>query len=281
MAGIAVGDLARRKVVDAVEHRDEHTVDRLFGEQVVGVGHTFGGASATDAGSPKQRTTHGHEDGSRNTLAANVGNHESDAVVVDTEEIIEVASHILGSRHRGCNVELLLILGERREDAWQDGMLYLLGDGQIALQGLELFAVGLHLTDIPYLLDRFLDRQTEVVEVDGLRGEVEGTVVHGLADITHIAVCRHHDALQCRVAHLVDLRQQGETIHLRHVDIRKDNVIVFVLQKHRQCFQSVMCKGKLVFTLADLPSEVLCQQQLEIVLVVDTENFYSHKMFVR
>ena len=127
-------------------------------------------------------------------------------VVVDAEEVVEVASHVLGGVHRGGDVHRGRFLGERWEDAGQNGLLDLTGHGQVALDACQLVVLLLHRLDVVNLLDGLLDGHAEVVEVDGLRGEVEGTVVHCLADVAHVAVGRHHDALQGGVLHLVDLR---------------------------------------------------------------------------
>ena len=42
-----------------------------------------------------------------------------------------------------------------------------------------------------------------------------------------------------------------------------------------QGFETVMGKRKLVFALTDLPPEILREQQLEIALIIDTQDFYS------
>ena len=128
----------------------------------------------------------------------------------------------------------------------------------------------LHRFDVAYLFNGLLDGHVQVVEVDGLRGKVEGTVVHRLADITHVAVGRHHDALHGRILHLVDLREQRQTVHLGHIDVAQDDVKVFFLEQHRECFQAVVGKLKLILSFSDLSSKVLCQQQFEIHLIVDT-----------
>ena len=77
----------------------------------------------------------------------------------------------------------------------------------------------LRLVHIVYLGDGLLDSAAQVVHVDGLCGKVEGAVVHCLADVLHVAVGTHHDDAQCRIAHLVHLGQQRQTVHLWHVDV--------------------------------------------------------------
>ena len=66
---------------------------------------------------------------------------------------------------------------------------------------------------------------------DRVKGDQMGmlaTVINSLAlssaltaagVVAHVAIRRYHDALQRRVLHLVDLRQQRQSVHLRHVDV--------------------------------------------------------------
>ena len=113
------------------------------------------------------------------------------------------------------------------------------------------------LFDIFYLFDSFLNRHTQVIKIDGFCGKVKGTVIHSRTDITHVAISRHHDALHCGIVHLVNLGEQCQTVHLRHVDVREDNINVFLSQQHRQGFQTIMGEKELVFAFANLSSEVL------------------------
>ena len=110
------------------------------------------------------------------------------------------------------------------------------------------------------MFDGLLYRQAQVVEVNGLGSEVKSTIVHCLTDVPHVAIGRHHDTLQGWVAHFVNLRQQGQTVHLWHVNIRKDDVEVLMLKQHGQGFQSVVGKVEFVFSFTDLSSEVLGEQ---------------------
>ena len=154
--------------------------------------------------------------------------------------------------------------------------MYLTGNSEVALDRLQLVVLLLHLFDILYLFDGFLYRHTEVIEVDGFCGEVEGTVVHRLADVSHITVGRDHDTLQGRILHLVDLREQCQSVHLWHVDVAEDDIKVLLLKEHCQCFQSVVGKLKLILAMTYLTSEILGEQQLEIHLVVYTKYLYWH-----
>ena len=118
MGCITIAYLTSLKIVDAIENGYKHTFHRLLSQQVVCIAHTFVGTTASNTCSPHQRTAYSHKDCSRNALTAHVGNDESDAALVDAEEIVEVASYVLCGFHRGCDVDLALVLWEWREDTW-------------------------------------------------------------------------------------------------------------------------------------------------------------------
>ena len=63
----------------------------------------------------------------------------------------------------------------------------------------------LHGLDVVDLLNCLLNCQTQIIKIDGLRRKVKSAIIHCLADITHIAISRHHDALKGRVLHLINL----------------------------------------------------------------------------
>ena len=109
-------------------------------------------------------------------------------VLVYAEEVIEVASHILGRYHQRCKVKLVLVFWEGWKDAWQNGMLYFAGYCQVSLQRFQLRVLLLRLFDIGYLLSSFFDGYTQVVKVDGFRSEVESTIVHCLSDVAHVTI---------------------------------------------------------------------------------------------
>ena len=235
MSGIAVTYRTCFYVVDGIEHRQEHAVDGVGSQQTVGLCHTLCGTAPLHALGADNRPANGHEQRSGDALAADVGYHQGDTVVINAEEVIEVAADVLGGLHRGIDVHLVAVLGEWREHARQNVLLDVAGRGQVVLQRLQLHMLLLRLVYVVYLCDGLLDGQAQVVHVDGLRGEVEGPVVHCLADVLHVTVGTHHDDAQRRVAHLVHLGQQRQTIHLRHVDVREDNLNVGIIIQDGEC----------------------------------------------
>ena len=221
-----------------------------------------------------ERAYHGtaycHKQRSGDTLAAHIGYHQSNAVVVDAEEVVEVAADVLRRLHRGIDVQLVADLGEGRELLWQDELLDFLGRNQFFLQSCQLLVFLLRLTHEINLTDGFLDGAGEIVHINRLRGKVEGSVVHGLTDVLHVTVGTHHDDALGWVLHLIHLGQHGQTVHLRHVDVTEDDIDVRMVVQHREAFHTVMRKEELIFATAQLPSEILLHQEFNLFLVVNT-----------
>ena len=118
VTGVRAGKLARRKLQHAEPHRDEHglavhradcLVRRL--EHARGAVEALGGILGDD------HRGH-HEQGRWDALAAHIGNHERKMVMVDEEEIVEVAADLLGGIHAREELELGA-LGEGRKDVGQ------------------------------------------------------------------------------------------------------------------------------------------------------------------
>ena len=89
-----------------------------------------------------------------------------------------------------------------------------------------------HGLDVIDLLNGFLNCQTQIIKIDGLRRKVKSAIIHCLADITHIAISRHHDALKGGVLHLIDLSEKRQTVHFRHVDIRENDIEILLFEQH-------------------------------------------------
>ena len=118
------------------------------------------------------------------------------------------------------------------------------------------------------LLDGLLDGAAQVFHVYGFRGEVEGTFVHRQADVPHVAVCTYHDDAHGGIAHLIQLSQQRQTVHLGHVDVAEDDLNVRVVGQYGEGLQTIAGEEELIFTSPDLTSEVLFHQKLNRCFVV-------------
>ena len=136
---------------------------------------------------------HSHKQGCWDTLAADIANDQCDVVIVDAEEVVEVATDILCRLHRGTDIQFVTDIREGREFAWQDKLLNLVGRSQVLLQPLQLLVLLLRFMYEVYLLDGFLDGAFQIVHINRLGGKVESTIVHSQADVLHVTVSTHHD----------------------------------------------------------------------------------------
>ena len=115
------------------------------------------------------------------------------------------------------------------------------------------------------------DRGLEIGEVDRLREEVEGAAIHRRADIGHVAIGRDDDGREL-LLRLLELGEQRQPVHARHVDVREHHVDAAVRREHRQGLDPVMGEEEGELALADLLAEFLEDERLEIGLVVDDED---------
>ena len=121
------------------------------------------------------------------------------------------------------------------------------------------------------MLDRALDGDLQVVEVDRLCDEVERAPVHGGADVAHVSVGGDDHGPQVLVER-PELRQQGEPVHLGHVDVREHQVDGVVGPQLLERFQAVSCELELVLAAADVSPHPLQDERLKIRLVVDDQD---------
>ena len=127
--------------------------------------------------------------------------------------------------------------------------------------------------------DRLAHGGLEVGEVDRLGQEVEGAAVHRGADIGHVAVGRDdHGREPGRF--VLQLGEQGQPIHARHVDVGHDHVEVAVFGQEGQRLDAVAGEAERNRPVLDLAAELLPDQVLEIGLVVDDEDFRRHRRSV-
>ena len=68
----------------------------------------------------------------------------------------------------------------------------------------------------------------QVLKVDGFGDKVKRPPVHGRADVFHVAISRDDDRADVGID-FGNLFEQGEAVHLRHVDVCEHHVDVGVL----------------------------------------------------
>ena len=132
MAAVGVHEAAVANVVHAVEDGHEHVPAGGLDQGVVdhpqalarSVFHLPGGCA-------DDRACDGHEHRRRHALAGDIADDDADAVLVQEEEVVEIAADFLGGMHGG------LDLDARRLEAFagKERTLHAAGDLQVALQG--------------------------------------------------------------------------------------------------------------------------------------------------
>ncbi len=123
--------------------------------------------------------------------------------------------------------------------------------------------------------DRLSDGRLEVGEIDRLGEEVERAPVHRSADVRHVAISRDdHGRKPGRL--VLQLGEQGESIHARHVDVGDDHIEIGVLGEEGQRLHAVAREPESNRAVLDLAAELLRDQVFEIGLVVDDEDFRHH-----
>ena len=123
VAGVDIRDVARLRVVDAVEDGDEHRIERFARQHAVCLHRRTDRVETARAGEAQQGVAHRHEERGRHTLAGDIRHGEADVALVDAEEVVEVAADILSRTHGGMDVYLRREVGEGRELAREDGKL--------------------------------------------------------------------------------------------------------------------------------------------------------------
>ena len=128
---------------------------------------------------------------------------------------------------------------------------------------------------LPHLVGGFFDGDFQVGKIDGLHHEVEGSAVHGRAQVAQVAIGRYDDRFHGRIFG-VGVREQGQPVHHGHVDVAENDVGIGVFRDALQGFLPVVGKNKLVGAFADFAPKLLLDEQLEVGFVVDHQYFRFH-----
>ena len=116
--------------------------------------------------------------------------------------------------------------------------------------------------------NRLGDGRLQIKEVDRLGHEVKRAAVHSGTDIGHIAVGRNDDSRHTFLA-LLQLLQQRQPIHPRHIDVGDDQVDTAVRLERRQRFDAIAREHEADRSVPDLTPELLQDERLHVRLVVD------------
>ena len=150
-------------------------------------------------------------------------------------------------------------------------MLHLAGQIQLVFQQNKLVPGLEGIAQQAEMLQGTVDCSPQVVEVDGLRHEVEGTPVHRRTDVFHVTICRHNNRSDIRV-HLGYLLEKRKTIHLGHVDIGEHHVDLRIAVELLKGLNPVAGKHEGVLARANLPAHALAHQVLKVGFVVHNED---------
>jgi len=231
---------------------------------VVDIVHAIPGGHALEPRCPDKGPADGHEDSGRDAFPRHVTYDKSQSVVIHHEIIIEIAPYLSGSFHGSVNISPF----QTGYSLGHDGPLNFTCHHQVMLNREEFVMVGKSFPDNVQFPDGFFQGDFQIVEIDRFGYEIKGTPVHGRTDIIHIAVSRTNHSLEQRVFQFTHLAQQGQAIHLGHIDIAQDNPYIGYLYEFGQGFQPIESKMKLILVVTDLSPEFLVDYILEICFVI-------------
>ena len=147
VAGVGGHALAGGELDDGQPDGDEHFSFVALHELAVDILQgPAGGIAALEAVADENLGDH-HEEGGGDALAGDVGHDQGDVVVVDQEEIIEVAADLLGGGHGGVDVEFMPV-GVGREEMGQGGGLDGGGHAQLGVDPLLFRRDGLDFVQV-------------------------------------------------------------------------------------------------------------------------------------
>ena len=119
------------------------------------------------------------------------------------------------------------------------------------------------------------DRRLEIEKVDRLGQKIERAAVHRSANVGDVAIGGDDDGGKLLFV-LLQFLQQREPIHPRHIDVGHHQIDVVVFLQHSQSFDAVAREQKVDAALANLTSELLLDEFLQVRLVVDNQDPCGH-----
>jgi hypothetical protein len=260
MAADRIPELAVAHVQNAVKQGDEHGRTVLTGQRGIQILQAFTGTTLLQRSGAQQRAADRHEQGSRDPFAADVADHQAKMIAVEEEVIEQIAANLLGRHHGSVQVEVLAVRKWRKLPR-QDRLLDTRGDAQFVLDGHQLLLRAQRVLQLLHLRQRLLNGDFQILEIDGLHQKVDSAPVHSRADIGHVAVGGDDHGF-ARIARLIELSQQSQAVHHRHVDIAQNQIDAGLYGKRLQRFLAVVAEEEFQFAVADLAAESLANEQL-------------------
>jgi hypothetical protein len=119
------------------------------------------------------------------------------------------------------------------------------------------------------------DGGLEVGKIDRLGDKVEGAAVHRGADVRHFAIGRDDHRGGVSFA-LMQVGQQGQSVHSWHIDVAQKHVDVAAGIKLRQRIHAIIHEDEAKLSIGDLPAELLNDRQFQIRFVIDDKDARHH-----
>ena len=123
--------------------------------------------------------------------------------------------------------------------------------------------------------DGFGNSGLQILEIDRFGHEIKCAAVHGGADIGHIAIGRHDNGRDLLLV-LLQLLQQRQTIHPRHIDIGDYEIDLAIRLQRRQGFNAVAREQEADRSASYFVAELLQDESLDIRLVVNDQCALLH-----
>ena len=152
-------------------------------------------------------------------------------------------------------------VGQRIDQPWRDVT------GEICARPLGLDSCLERFLQNIELIQALLDRDDQVLKVDGLGHEVERAPVHGGANILQITIGRNDDGLD-PVLEFGQMLEQGQPVHARHVDVADDEIDVAVGFDLFEPLLAVPGEVEDELAVADLAPELALDQLPEVALII-------------
>ena len=145
-----------------------------------------------------------------------------------------------------------------------------MGNAKLVLQRHQLIPRSHSLAPHFQVFQSALNRDPQILKINGLGNKVERPPIHGRTDVFHIAISRDNDSPEVWID-LGHLFEQRETIHPRHIDVRKHHIDIRIRVQHLESLNAVVGKDEFVVSGANIAPHALPHEMFEIGFVINNE----------
>ena len=176
MTGVGTYHLARRQLQDTQPYRDEHFLRVMLTNTLINhTKHLSGRSVIMDRELIQEDLGDHHKQRRGNALTGYIGDHNAEMILIDQEEIIEIAADLFGGYHGSIDVKILTF-GERGECIRQRIRLDRLRQGQLRTDTLLLRGRDRQVIDIlQHIFLHLVDRgrqNRELFDIADIRAEL-------------------------------------------------------------------------------------------------------------